>query len=326
MAAEILEKVSRSDAMAGKPSAERDADRGASRSVRLRRHSRTLDQRRAPAKAYCNPSGDPILNKIVSGNARGPRAQRRALGVTVTTAIVLTYHRIVPDGERRLFHDVEIGAFVRQVRRVVERTAKAVDGSRVMPASRYVHFTFDDGTGDHRRAAEVLSRHDVCGTFFIITGRLGRAGYLTEDDVIGMAAEGHRIASHTVTHRHLTSLPPSELLEELNVSRLRLEQLIERKADWLAAPGGICSTAVVETALRAGYRVVRTMDWGYARMPLHGEVPCLPVFARYDIGMFDRLLDGRAPLWLHWAKDLVKRGAGPGLYTTLRNLGDRLLP
>ena len=68
------------------------------------------------------------------------------------------------------------------------------------------------------------------------------------------------------------------------------------------------------------------MDWGYAEFPLCGKVPCLPVMSRYDIAMFDRLLEGRAPLWVHSVKNLLKRGVGPGIYTRLRNFGDKISP
>ena len=49
-------------------------------------------------------------------------------------ATILTYHRIVPDGSREQFHDIEATAFVRQLRRVVERTV--TDGRSRFPARR----------------------------------------------------------------------------------------------------------------------------------------------------------------------------------------------
>lgn len=243
----------------------------------------------------------------------------------MSVATILTYHRIVPDGCREQFHDIEATPFVGQLRRVLERTAtEGQTGSR--PACGPVCLSFDDGTVDHRRAAALLSAHGLTGTFFVITGRLGTPGYLSEADVRSIAAQGHRIASHSVTHRHLTQLNAAELTEELVASRERLEALGQRTVDWFAPPGGVYSRAILDRVLLSGYQIVRTMDWGYAQIPLRGCVPCLPVIARYDMAMFDRLLEGRAPLWLHSVKNLLKRGVGLGIYTRLRNLGDPVIP
>ncbi len=237
---------------------------------------------------------------------------------------VLTYHRIVPDGGRQRFHDVEVTAFERQLHHIAERVTASDRGSRTEPRCGPVYLTFDDGTADHRHAADLLLSHGLAGTFFVITGRLGTPGYLSEEDVRWIAAQGHRIGSHSVTHRHLTALSAAELANELLDSCRRLEALAQRTVDWFAPPAGVYSKAVIDTALRVGYKVVRTMDWGYARLPLRGHVPCLPVLARYDIAMLDRLLEGRAPLWIHAAKNVLKRGVGPGLYHRLRDFGDKL--
>lgn len=238
-------------------------------------------------------------------------------------ATMLTYHRIVPDGARESFHDVEASPFEQQLRRIVERTTATEDGFRLIPERGPVCLTFDDGTMDHRRAAGLLSSFGLTGTFFVITGRLGTPGYLSEEDVRSMAAQGHRLASHSVTHRHLTSLSAAELADELVNSRRHLEALTRGTVDWFAPPGGVYSAAAIDAVLQVGYKVVRTMDWGYAGLPLRGRVPCLPIVAGYDIAMFDRLLEGRAPLWLNSMKNLLKWGIGSGLYTRLRNFGDK---
>ena len=105
------------------------------------------------------------------------------------------------------------------------------------PACGPVFLTFDDGTADHRRAADLLSTHSLTGTFFVITGRLGSPGYLSEEDVRSIAAQGHRIASHSVTHRHLTLLNAAELTEELVASRERLEALAPAYGRLVCAAG-----------------------------------------------------------------------------------------
>jgi peptidoglycan/xylan/chitin deacetylase (PgdA/CDA1 family) len=244
----------------------------------------------------------------------------------VTVATLLTYHRIVPNGARESFHDVEASPFEWQLHRLIERTTAMEEGFRLLPERGPVCLTFDDGTTDHRHVAELLSSYGLAGTFFVITGRLGTPGHLSEEDVRAMAAQGHRLASHSVTHRHLTSLSSAELARELADSRGQLEPLTQSPVDWFAPPGGVYSEAVIDAALAVGYKVVRTMDWGYAEFPLWGRVPCLPVLSRYDLATFDRLLEGRAPLWIYEVKNLLKRGIGPKMYQRLRNSADKLMP
>ena len=70
-------------------------------------------------------------------------------------ATILTYHRIVSDGAREFFHDVEMSCFEQQLCRVLERTTAIEDGFRLLTECGAVCFTFDDGTVDHRCAADL---------------------------------------------------------------------------------------------------------------------------------------------------------------------------
>ena len=232
---------------------------------------------------------------------------------------ILTYHRILPEGRERDFYDLPVSVFVGQIQALARRTVAETDGVFELQGRRRVCLTFDDGTADHHEAASLLAAHGLRGTFFVITGRLGRDGYLSPADVQEMARQGHRIGSHAVSHRRLTKLPIEEVTQEMLGSKRALESLSERRVDWFAPPGGYYSNMTLRAAEAAGYTVVRTMDWGYTTMPLHGRVPCLPVLPRYDLDTFRRLLDGEAPMWLYRLKTWTKRGLGDSLYVWLRN-------
>lgn len=241
-------------------------------------------------------------------------------------ATILTYHQIVPDGASgRSFYALSRSEFERQVDVIARRTCGFVDGMLGLDGDRCVCLSFDDGTADHRWAAHTLSSRGLIGTFFVITGRLGQDGWLSEEDVSMMALQGHRIASHSVTHARLPTLGPDQLAFELAASKEHLERLTGRVVDWLAAPGGYCDDHCVEVAATLGYSVIRTMEWGYSSVPLRGRVPCLPVLPQYDLTMFQRLIEGSAPIWLHSTKQHVKHALGEPLYVRLRDLGGRLL-
>jgi peptidoglycan/xylan/chitin deacetylase (PgdA/CDA1 family) len=123
-------------------------------------------------------------------------------------------------------------------------------------------FTFDDGCmSQYTYAAPILDSFGFKATFYVIIG-------LTTDDLPGielfgtwkqyraMALEGHEIASHTVNHPDLTTLPtgdtssPGTLLYELSLSKNTIEQKItNQKCISIAYPGlGYDSNVVRNTS------------------------------------------------------------------------------
>jgi peptidoglycan/xylan/chitin deacetylase (PgdA/CDA1 family) len=225
--------------------------------------------------------------------------------------VVLTYHRIKDRGEGWKSHDVPWNRFISQMRQVALRVQKEAHESPV-------EVTFDDGTAEHLEAARVLSQLGLVGTFFVISGRLQKTGYLSPSDVRAIASLGHRIGSHSVTHRHLPSLNDSELHAELSDSRKCLADLVGRDVDWLAPPGGVLDGRSLAAATSAGYKVVRTMDWGYAQAPLLGRVSCMPIFGFTTDRHLKTILEGRASSAMFRAKELVKILFGDNTYTVVR--------
>jgi peptidoglycan/xylan/chitin deacetylase (PgdA/CDA1 family) len=234
---------------------------------------------------------------------------------------VLNYHRIVPDREVVGFYDLPISSFERQVRLVAERKVGAVDGLIATADGRRVCFTFDDGTADHFEAAAILAAHGLEGVFFVVSNWVGAEGHLTASQIANMARAGHRIGSHSLSHRQLPSVPANEMRRELEQSKRVLEALSGRAVDWFAPPGGVYDEASLAMASTAGYRVFRTMEWGYAQAPLGGRVPCLPILRNYNMQTFERLLDGKASLWRYTFKTWLKRIVPEVLYQRLRSAG-----
>ncbi len=85
---------------------------------------------------------------------------------------ILTYHRIVPDGRLKRFHNLPASIFERQVAELASRTVGVTDGLLQLESGRGVCLTFDDGTADHGRVANVLAAYRLPGTFFMVAGRL----------------------------------------------------------------------------------------------------------------------------------------------------------
>jgi hypothetical protein len=186
--------------------------------------------------------------------------------------LVLTYHRVVQKaGAVRNFFDVSAGELEEHL-----RTATKIWGGAASPAEVQIEqrgcsrarmgflVTFDDGTADHYfTAAPVLERNGVRGVFFVSTALLGAEGYLTLAQCRELQARGHAIESHAHEHKPLVGIAEEELRRQLGESRRRLRDCGLGKWDWLAVPGGYFDGAVVQAARAAGYRSLRTIEWGY---------------------------------------------------------------
>ncbi len=232
---------------------------------------------------------------------------------------LLTYHRLVAPGARRAPYDVSFADFRRQMEEVSARV-RSVTGPLVqMMDGTHVCMTFDDGTADHLDAAEVLAGQGLPGVFFVIVDRLDSKGCLGRADVRQLAQSGHTIGSHTMSHRRTNKLGFEQRREECERSKAELEDLIGAAVEWFAFPGGAYSLDCLVAAKIAGYKVIRTMEWGYTRFPLEGKVRCWPVFGHRDLAAFRRILEGRARTWPYRIKQAVKTVLPEGAYTRVRD-------
>lgn len=173
---------------------------------------------------------------------------------------VLTYHQINDDAK---WWSVSTADFERQLVYLRENGYTAISvgelaaglaGRRQLPP-RPVVITFDDGYADNYQAAfPILTRQGMKGTFFVVTGRMGQAGYMRWDQVNEMSRSGMEIGSHTVHHYTLNEISLKELERELLASRLMLENNVPLAAPIFANPFGETAPAVVELLTRTGYQ------------------------------------------------------------------------
>ena len=85
-----------------------------------------------------------------------------------------------------------------------------------------VSLTFDDGNANQAAAAATMDRYGVKGTFFITTGWIGSPGYLSQNDLTVLAAAGHEIGGHTVTHPDLAATAAAETTRQVCDNRATL--------------------------------------------------------------------------------------------------------
>jgi peptidoglycan/xylan/chitin deacetylase (PgdA/CDA1 family) len=124
--------------------------------------------------------------------------------------------------------------------------------------------SFDDGDlSGYTLAAPILEQHGLRGEFFIVTGWIGRSGFMSAAQLRDLAARGHGIHSHSRTHRRLPDLTRQEIDDELRRSKDDLELLLGRPVELFSIPGGAFDDRVIETASCAGYSAVLSSIEGY---------------------------------------------------------------
>ena len=173
--------------------------------------------------------------------------------------------------------------------------------------------TFDDGfKSNYFLAREVLEPLGVRAVFFVCPGlvdldpalqREAIAGNIRQDislldkaeleqelmtwkEIRELAAAGHVVGSHSLSHRRLSEANPAELENEIGKAAALLETRLGRAPRWIAFPfGNISSINYAALALVAKHH-------RFCRSGVRGlNIPGTPL-----LGLFSEVLDLRTPL------------------------------
>jgi peptidoglycan/xylan/chitin deacetylase (PgdA/CDA1 family) len=186
-----------------------------------------------------------------------------------------------------------------------------------------VAITFDDGCETDLIVAAPLLRTAGCtATFYVVTGWVGRAGYLAAAQVRELADLGFEIGCHSMTHAYLNELDDRGLRVEVVEAKERLEQLLGRPVAHFSCPGGRWSRHVARLAQTAGYVSVAT-----SRIAANGpgsdrfHLGRVPVQRGLGLPVFADVCQGRR-LWLRGARSRALAAAkgllGNGAYERIR--------
>jgi peptidoglycan/xylan/chitin deacetylase (PgdA/CDA1 family) len=138
----------------------------------------------------------------------------------------------------------------------------AMAGEKQLP-EKPVALTFDDGGIDNYKVAfPLLKEYGLTGTFFVITGSVGKEGQMSWEQLREMAAQGMSIQSHTVSHPDLRGVSASRLKSELVDSRKAIADAIGEPSYVLSYPSGAYDGKVIEATRAAGYVMAVATDKG----------------------------------------------------------------
>jgi len=135
------------------------------------------------------------------------------------------------------------------------------------PAEGVVSITFDDGYDDNLVAAEIMAKHGMAGTAYVIPSAVGQQGYLNHHQLVDMQLRyGWDVAAHHATP--FTELRPDELENViLGVQQFLMENDFTNGAGHLAYPLGKQNTALVRPLVRKHFATARVAAQGPETLP-----------------------------------------------------------
>lgn len=157
---------------------------------------------------------------------------------------------------------------------------------------RDVHITFDDGNdSDALIAAPILSQRGLKADFFVLAGKIGRKGYLSETQIKRLEGDPlFSIGSHGMDHRAWTDIDDAALSYEVKTSQNRLSQLCGRMVDSAGLPFGRYNRRVLKALKIAGYNSVYSSD-GSPKLSSVSPIPRFSIRNDTDIPQLENDID-----------------------------------
>lgn len=158
------------------------------------------------------------------------------------------------------------------------------------PAGRVCALSFDDGpSADTPRVLEILARHGVKATFFVLADNARRHPEILRS----LAAGGHTVAVHGTSHAKLHHASDAQIENELATALRELEALGVSPARLYRPPHGLKNSAVFRVTRKLGFRL-----WAWSRGIWDTDRPAPEVLVRRATrfacsGMVLLLHDGR---------------------------------
>src|SRR5882724_2252464 len=133
--------------------------------------------------------------------------------------------------------------------------------SNLRPQTRQIALTYDDGPNDPHtlRLLEVLAKHDVRATFFLIGRYVAQRPDIAREPVNA----GHVIGNHTFTHPLLTFKGKGELKKEFADCERALTDALGEHSNLFRPPFGGRRPGVLRTARQMGLEPIMWNVTGY---------------------------------------------------------------
>ena len=146
-----------------------------------------------------------------------------------------------------------------------------------------VALSFDDGNAsDVQLALPALRERGLTASFFVLAGRLGRPGSLSEADLATLVREGMTVGTHGMDHISWRKLDEAAAQRELVEARDVIATAVSRPVIEAACPLGRYDRSVLHRLRKLDYARVYTSDRARAR-------PSAWLQARYSVTAHDSI-------------------------------------
>jgi peptidoglycan/xylan/chitin deacetylase (PgdA/CDA1 family) len=152
-------------------------------------------------------------------------------------------------------------------------------------SSPEVVFTFDDGNKSDLAAARVLASAGIRGKFYVLAGRLGKSGYLSNQDLLELDTLGMEVGLHGTDHIDWRYAPDEQLEDEIVTSRNKISDIVCKPVNSVAIPFGAYNRRVIRKLQQSSFDRIYTSDTGLTTPSsnFHRRNPVLAHHAIQDI-------------------------------------------
>jgi peptidoglycan/xylan/chitin deacetylase (PgdA/CDA1 family) len=242
----------------------------------------------------------------------------RVSGPGAGVRVILLYHSVsLEGGAGREVYTLPLADFERQMEFLQSRfqVVRLCDLAKAMeaqpPDTNLACVTFDDGcVTNYEVALPVLERLGIKATFFVVTGLVGKAlrtfagevPSMDKEHIRELAALGHEVGAHTVSHVKLTQVPIETARAEVQGSKKFLEDLLGSQVVSFAYPKGAYNDAVKQEAARLGFRYAVTIREGLVSwQPDWLALPRVWISPRLSLSAFAAKVSS-AVEWYEWIR------------------------
>lgn len=130
--------------------------------------------------------------------------------------------------------------------------AYLISGARL--PSKPILLSFDDTDLDQYTVAyPEMKKYGFKGIFFIMTVSLGKAHYMSREQVHTLSEDGNTIGSHTWDHHNVKKYEGNDWITQLDKPTKQLEQITGKSIKYFAYPFGLWNTAAFPELKKRGF-------------------------------------------------------------------------
>lgn len=198
---------------------------------------------------------------------------------------ILMYHYIRdyvnladPLGEQLSVSPATFAKQMTQLQKLGYQTMSLTDFAAGKFPEKPLIITFDDGYDDQfTNALPILEQKNLTATFFIIGNFVGRANYMTKDQIATLKNKGMEVGGHSLTHRNLATTE-----YELQVSEIAGSLVGRDKV--FCYPSGKYNAVTLDIVSGLDVKAAVTTNLGIAtdRSPIY-ELPRIRVKEKTDL-------------------------------------------